>query len=265
MIGLSPDLVVANLHMAPRGDEDALVKQLGAIGIPVIYSNVSSNASEAGGRPGPLVDLRNNMRMWGEVLGAAERAAAYCAFVDAHVKKVEARLTDAQPVTTYLEVQSTLDDCCWAAGRRIWGELLELAGGRVLPGVTAPWFQKLQLEYLLATPHDVYIASGGGWAAGGRPAIGPGLNSAGGREGLGRLISRPAFDQLRSVQNRHVHGIWSGLIAVPPLNVLFIEVAAKWLHPDRCADIDPTATLKEINDRFLTLPIEGALWVSLQE
>lgn len=56
-----------------------------------------------------------------------------------------------------------------------------------MPDVTAPWFQKLQLEYLLSTPNDVYIASGGGWDAGGRPAIGPGLDSAKGREGLRRL------------------------------------------------------------------------------
>ncbi|WLS04948.1 hypothetical protein [Shinella oryzae] len=69
-------------------------------------------------------------------------------------------MSGAKPVTTYLEVQSTVKDCCWAAGRKNWGELLALAGGQLLSGVSAPWFEKLSLEYLLATPHEVYIASG---------------------------------------------------------------------------------------------------------
>ena len=266
LIGLAPDLVVTNLHMTPHGEDDPLVERLGAIGIPVVFSDVSSNdRSEATASADTLSDLRNHMRMWGEILGAGSRSDAFCTFFATHLKNVETRLKDAAPVTTYLEIQSTLDDCCWAAGSGIWGKLLDLAGGRSLPGVTAQWYQKLQLEYLLATPHDVYIASGGGWSSGGRPAIGPGLTVAEGRAGLERMVGRTGFAQLPSVQNRRVHGIWTGLITLLPLNILFIEVAAKWLHPDRCAELDPAATLKEINDRFLAMPIEGALWVSLQE
>ena len=266
LVSLSPDLVVANLYMAPQGGNDLLVERLDAAGIPVIFSDLSSNASS--GLPpakGAVGDFRDHMRMWGEVLDARDKAAAFIAFFDQHLQRVRSCVAGAEPVTTYLEVQSTVDDCCWAAGNKVWGELLELAGGRTLPGVTAPWFQKLQLEYLLSTPHDVYIASGGGWSAGGRPSIGPGLTAAKGREGLERLIKRTGFDQLSSVRNGRVHGIWTGLITVPPLNILFIEVAAKWLHPERCKDIDPAATLAEINERFLSTPIEGPLWASLRD
>ncbi|MGO4832593.1 ABC transporter substrate-binding protein, partial [Rhizobiaceae sp. 2RAB30] len=168
-------------------------------------------------------------------------------------------------VTTYLEIQSTVDDCCWAAGNEIWGELLELAGGRTLPGVTQPWFQKIQIEHLLSSAQDVYIASGGGWASGSRPPIGPGLDPVKGRHALRQLIGRTGFNQLASVRNRRVHGVWTGLITVPPLNILFLEIAAKWLHPDRCGEIDPEATLAAINRDFLAQPIDGPLWVSLQE
>jgi iron complex transport system substrate-binding protein len=266
LMGLAPDLVVTNLHMTPHGQDDPLVTRLGAIGIPLIFSDMSSNdRSEGTTRVDTLSDLRNHMRMWGEILGAGSRSESFCAFFETHLENVETRLKDAVPVTTYLEIQSTLDDCCWAAGSGIWGKLLDLAGGRSLPGVTAQWYQKVQLEYLLATPHDVYIASGGGWSSGGRPAIGPGLTVAEGRAGLERMIGRTGFAQLPSVRNRRVYGIWTGLITLLPLNILFIEVAAKWLHPDRCADLDPVATLKEINDRFLAMPIEGVPWVSLQE
>ncbi|QAZ43078.1 ABC transporter substrate-binding protein [Mesorhizobium sp. Pch-S] len=266
LISLSPDLVVANLYMAPQGSKDLLVERLESAGVPVIFSDLSSNASgDQAPAKSTIADFHEQMRMWGDVLGAADKAAAYIALVDAHLKRVASCVADAAPVTTYLEVQSTVDDCCWAAGSRVWGELLELAGGRTLPGVTAPWFQKLQLEYLVSTPSDVYIASGGGWSAGGRPSIGPGFTAAQGREGLQRLIQRTGFDQLSSVRNGRVHGIWTGLISIPPFNILFVEQAAKWLHPEPCRDIDPAATLAEINERFLSVPIKGPLWASLRD
>ncbi|WP_428032587.1 ABC transporter substrate-binding protein [Ancylobacter sp.] len=260
---LSPDLVVANLFMAPEGARDPLVQWLEHNGIPVVFSDASSNAPDAGAGSGR--DLRAYLRMWGELLGVQAKADDYAAFVDRRLAEVRHRLVGAAPVTTYLEIQSTVDDCCWAAGNRIWGDLLARAGGRTLPAVTAPWFQKLHLEYLISTPHEAYIASGGGWAAGGRPAIAPGLDPDAARKALARLAGRTGFDQMASVRNGRVHAIWTGLIGVPPLNVLFVEVAAKWLHPQRCRDLDPAATLSQINDRFLSQPIDGPLWISLHE
>lgn len=266
LASLSPDLVVANFYMAPHGSDDLLVTRLESFGIPVIFSDTSSN-TVAGETldDDPVANIIGHMQMWGAVLGVADRVRDYAGFFETHMQRVQRCVAGAPTVTTYLEIQSTAEDCCWAAGNKVWGSLLEHAGGKNLPGVTEPWFQKLQLEHLLSTPHAVYIASGGGWASDIRPAIGPGLDPVKGREGLERIIRRTGFDLLPSVREGRVHGIWTGLISVPPLNILFIELAAKWLHPDLCAEIDPAATLAEINARFLSTPIEGPLWVSLQE
>lgn len=264
IVNLAPDLVVASAFMVPQDGASGLLQRLAALGIPVAFSDVASNAAAPAGA-GPIDTLHRNLRMWGDILDAGDGAAAYSAFADERLAEVARRLAGAKPVTTYLEVQSTPDDCCWAAGKQVWGELLALAGGQSLPGVTAPWYQKLQLEYLLATPHDVYIASGGGWVSGGRPAIGPGIDPAQGRAGLRRLVARTGFSALPSVRQGRVHGIWTGLITVAPFNPLFVEAAAKWLHPDRFADFDPAETLATINRRFLQEPIDGPLWVSLQE
>lgn len=264
LVSLAPDLVVANYYMAPAGSRDPLVTRLESFGIPVIFSDTSSNTMS--GEPqdgGPAAVVGRQIRMWGDLLGKAEKAREFADFFDTRLARVASCIKGVPPVTTYLEIQSTVEDCCWAAGTRVWGELLALAGGQTLPGVTAPWFQQLQLEYLLAEPHDVYIASGGGFAAGSRPAIGPGMDPDEGRRGLMRLTERTGFGGLSSVRNRRVHGIWTGLIAVPPLNVLFVECAAKWLHPERCVRIDPAATLAELNARFFNRPIEGPLWISL--
>ncbi|OZI75219.1 ABC transporter substrate-binding protein [Bordetella genomosp. 12] len=261
ILALAPDLVVASAFMAPEGG--TLLRGLQQAGIPVVFSDVASNA--AAPQASPIDNLHRQLRMWGDILGEPERAQAYIAFADQHLQHVRQRLAGVEPVTAYLEVQSTVDDCCWAAGTQVWGELLTLAGGRILPGITAPWYQKLQLEYLLSAPQEVYIASGGGWASGGRPAIGPGMDSAQGRAGLQGLLKRPGFAQLSSVRQGRVHGIWTGLITLAPLNILFVEVAAKWLHPDVFADLDPSQTLADINRRFLAEPMRGPLWLSLKE
>lgn len=264
LISLSPDLVVTNAFMTPDGDKNPMVERLKQLGIPVAYSDAASNSAASGQASDPVAELKASMRMWGTLLNATAKAEAFTAFFDQELATIAALVKDRPPVTTYLEVQSTLDDCCWAAGRKIWGDLLVLAGGQPLPGVTAPWFQQLSLEYVLATPHEVYIASGGGWASGSRPAIGPGIDPKLGREGLQRLIDgRVGFAQLSSVRNKRVYGIWTGLISNLPLNVLFVALAAKWLHPEQCADLNPEAILDKINKDFAAFPIEGPLWASI--
>jgi iron complex transport system substrate-binding protein len=267
IVALAPDLVVASAYMAPASGDGGFLQRLESLGIPVAFSDVASNSggADATAPSGPIATMHRHLRLWGDILDARERADAYTAYAGQRLSRVAQRLAGAPAATTYLEVQSTLDDCCWAAGTQVWGELLALAGGKPLPGVTAPWYQKLQREYLLATPFEAYIASGGGWAAGGRPAIGPGIDPARGREGLERLVSRPGFAALPGALRQHTHGIWTGLITMAPLNPLFVEIAAKWLHPDRCADLDPARTLEDINRRFLAQPVAGPLWVSLKE
>ena len=263
LIALSPDLIVTTAFMTPQGDENSLLQRLQEIGIPVVFSDASSNAADEARATGPVDAMKASLRMRGTLLGASDKAEALIAFVERELAGIATRVSGAKPVTTYLEVQSTLDDCCWAAGRKNWGELLALAGGQPLPGVIAPWFEKLSLEYLLATPHEVYIASGGGWASGGRPPIGPGIDAELGRQGLQRLIERPGFEHLPSVRSRRVYGIWTGLITNLPLNVLFVAQTARWLHPEQCADIDPTAILDTINRDFAAFPIKGPLWAAI--
>jgi iron complex transport system substrate-binding protein len=264
LIALQPDLVVTTAFMTPEGDETSLVERLKQVGIPVVFSDASSNASENTQARDPLTKLKASLTMWGRLLGATGKAKTFASFVEHELAGITARLLGEEPVTTYLEVQSTLDDCCWAAGKKSWGELLSLAGGKPLPGVEAPWFQKLSLEYVIATPQDVYIASGGGWASGSRPEIGPGIDPEHGREGLQRLVDgRAGFRELDSVRNKRVYGIWTGLISNPPLNILFVALAAKWLHPEKCADLDPAAMLATINRDFAAFPIDGPLWASI--
>ncbi|WP_372072928.1 ABC transporter substrate-binding protein [Tistrella mobilis] len=264
ILSLSPDLVVASAYMEPELGEGRLVRQLGAAGIPVVFSNAASNAAPPAGAAGdPIGDMGRAMRMWGEVLGVPARARTFTDFVADRLARVTGRLAGVAPTRAYLEVQSTYDDCCWAAGQRIWGDLLRLAGGSTLSAIEASWYVKLPIEQLMTEAPAVYIASGGSYGAGIRPGIAPGLDPAAARAGLARLVARTGFETLPAVRDGRVHGVWTGLLSVTPLNILFVEIAATWLHPALFADLDPAATLDEIGRRFLAEPLPGPCWVSL--
>lgn len=265
MLALEPDLVVASAFMAPGADAEAAAARLAAYGIPLLFSDAASNVTTtnaAASRP-PRETLPAQLRMWGTILGNPARAEEILAFCDERFRALDRCLAGAQRVKTFLEVMSLYDECCWAAGAHIWGELLADAGGRSLDGLDAPWTAKLSTEHLLAQQPQAYIATGGGYASAMRPAIGPGLDAQAGRAGLRRLTERAGFASLPAVRDRRVHGIWTGLITVPLLNLVFVELAARWLHPGPCRDLAPAATLAEINRRFLSQPLPGPLWASL--
>lgn len=266
ILALQPDLVVTTVHMEPGLGDGMLARRLEAAGIPLIFSNAASNRRPATGAiPDPFDDVARALRMWGVVLDRSERAEAFLAFVRERFANVAERLGAVPPTTAYLEVQSTYDDCCWAAGRRIWGDLLARAGGRSLAAADAPWYAKLAVEQVIAETPAVYIASGGAFGAGIRPGIGPGLDPATARAGLRRLVGRTGLHTVPAVRNGRVHGVWTGLLTSLPLNVLFVEAAAKWLHPALFADLDPARTLDEINRRFLAKPLPGPCWLTLTD
>ncbi|HEV2572741.1 MAG TPA: ABC transporter substrate-binding protein [Beijerinckiaceae bacterium] len=262
LAAVQPDLVVTTPFMQASANMALMIERLGQFGIPVLFSSSASNDSGSL-RSSPIDELPHLMRMWGAVLDQREKAEAFIAFSSSRYERVAQRLGVLTPLKTYFEVMSTYDDCCWAAGTRVWGQLLAAAGGRSLDGISAPWTAQISLEHLLAEQPEVYIATGGGYAGGTRPAIGPGLDLQNARNGLERLTRRVGFETLPAVRNRRVHGIWSGLISTPPLNPVFVEVAATWLHPEQCRDLDPAATLADINRNFLSTPIAGPLWASI--
>ncbi|MBB4000294.1 iron complex transport system substrate-binding protein [Aureimonas pseudogalii] len=259
VIALQPDLVVASAYA--DGGDDLFVQRLESLGIPVVFGSAVTNGDDKGHGD----DLSNLMRFWGRILGREEQAEVYLSFFADRLSAVGRCLEGAEPVKTYLEVQSTYADCCWAAGKIVWGTLLAQGGGRSLDAVTSPWFQQISAEQLIAEAPGLYIASGGGFSIKIRPAIAPGLPVETARQGLRLLAERPALSILEMVRQKRVHGIWTGLVTVPPLNILFVELVAKWAHPDRCAQIDPAGTLAALNERFLTIGIETPCWVSLRD
>ena len=69
--------------------------------------------------------------------------------------------------------------------------------------------------------------------------------------------------RLKAVRDKRVHGLFHNIMATP-LNLLAAEALARWLHPEAMQDIDPDATMAEINARFLAVPMQGIYWIDLK-
>ncbi len=137
-------------------------------------------------------------------------------------------------------------------GHNIGADVLERAFGR------------LTLEYILTANPDIYIATGGPHLEKtGGLVLGDGYDAETARAALARMAARPGIAGLPAVKAGQVHGLSHHLLN-SPLDILAIEVLAKWINPDRVRDIDPARTLAEINERFLAVPLEGTYWIDLR-
>ena len=76
-------------------------------------------------------------------------------------------------------------------------------------------------------------------------------------------MRHPGLAALKAVRAGRVFGIWH-LFSNMPMNFLAVEALAKWFHPDLFRDIDPDASLKTLNEQFLSVPLEGTYWVELE-
>ena len=254
ILALNPDLVVSSAYMLPP-EGSVLAEHFAQAGIPVAWSSGHDRAF------GPQEKLRRAMGFWGAVLGQEARAAELAAWGAAHFARLATRSLPQQLPRVYMEVMTTYDSCCWAAGQSFWSDLFALAGGDLMTEA-AGWSQQLSAEGLLALNPEVYIATGGNFAPARQPGIAPGLDTEAARAGLKQAAARQGLVHTDAVRTGRVHGIWSGLISSPLLLVVLTECLARWLHPGQAADIDPAATLAELNTYF-PAPLPGPMWVTI--
>ena len=141
--------------------------------------------------------------------------------------------------------------------------MIRFAGGHnigadLIPGSTGD----LSLEYVIAQDPRVYVATGGPYGGRGGVSLGPGVPPETARQELVEVLRRSRLDVLSAVRQGRAHAIWHGFNDTPA-HVLMLEALALWLHPERCGDLDPSATMAELNARFLSIPMEGAHWADL--
>jgi iron complex transport system substrate-binding protein len=262
-IALKPDVLVLNVEAKIASDEASLVEKLAAVGIPVVYVDF---------REKPFQNTEPSMRLIGKLFGKEAIAEDFVSFRAAEIARITQRLAKVpnlkKPVVMIERAGGYSDDCCMSFGNENFGKMVEIAGGRNLAADLIPGtFGTVNAEAVVAANPEVVIVTGGNWSAyvpnGAWVGLGPGSDLPEARRRLAALAKRPAFVQTQAVRNGRVHAIWHQFYNSPYQFVAIQEIAT-WLHPELFKDIDASATLKTLHERFLPLPYEPGYWVTVE-
>lgn len=256
LLAAKPDVALLSLE---SGVTDAQLAQIEAAGIPVVIVDFFVK---------PFDNLERSLTILGRITGREQQAKDFLAFRAAHMKRIAegvAALPKDDRPTVFVEAHAGMTpDCCNSPGRGNVGDYIDFVGGHNIGSdVIDKSFGKLNLEYVISRDPHVYIATGGPHLAkAGGFVLGAGYSADQARASLAKIAARKGISGLTAVKQGRAHGFSHQLIN-SPLDIVAIETFATWIHPDGFRDVDPAATLAEINSRFLSVPYEGVYWVSL--
>jgi len=257
VLSAAPDVAVVSLGSGPS---DAQVAQLQAAGIPVVFIDFFTN---------PFRNQEASLRLLGDLTGARERADAFIAFRREHLQRITqgvAGLSETDRPSVFVEAHAGVTtDCCNSPGKGNMGDYVELVGGHNIGAdVLKGPFGKINLEYVISRDPKIYIATGGPHLErSGGLVLGVGYDAQRAQAALRKIASRQGIAELGAVKSGNTHGIAHQLLN-SPIDIVAIEAFAKWIHPERFADVDPAKTLDEINRRFLSVPYDGTGWIDLE-
>lgn len=257
ILAAAPDVLVVS---AGSGPTDAQVAQLRSGGVPVVFIDFFTN---------PFADLEPSLRILAQLVDREERAEEFIAFRAERMAKIAERVANLNPdqrPKVFLEPHAGMSaDCCNSPGRGNMGDYIEFVGGHNIGAdVITQSFGTLNLEYVIETDPQVYIATGGPHLErNGGLVLGVNYDETRARDSLRKAASRTGISFLSAVRSGRTHGFSHQLIN-SPVDIVAIEAFALWIHPQLFADVDPGATLQELNTRFLQVPYQGTLWVDLQ-
>lgn len=268
VVAMGADLAIFSLEgHGPAARNRELIDSLERAGIAVVFIDF---------RQDPLANTPRSMALLGEVLGRTEQAEAFNAFYRAELAKVTAAVSGiprSQWPGVFLHSRVGLHDtCCETMVRGMMGRFVEAAGGlnvaaERVPGVSGV----LNLEYLLTDQPDLYLATAIGsphYAESGSAqpyvVLGAGVDEATARRSLARATARPGLRALTAIQQQRAFAIWHHFYNTP-LNVVAVQVLARWFHPQRFANLDPQQTLETFYRRFQPVELDGTYWVELAE
>jgi len=255
-LAVKPDVAVFSLNQGPSDEQ---LRRFDAAGIPVVFIDFFTQ---------PFENLDDSLRILGRLTGRDREAAAFVSFRRERMDRISSRLrtsTTRAPLV-FLETHAGISpECCNSPGKGNVGDYVTFVGGHnigadVLPGAAG----RLNIEYVVSRNPDVYIATGGPHLEKpGGLVLGPGYTAERARDSLVKMTKRPGISLLPAVQKGRVHGLSHQLLN-SPLDILAVETLARWIRPELFGDINPAATLAEINKRFLSVPFDGVQWVDVR-
>ncbi|MFB2117714.1 ABC transporter substrate-binding protein [Parapedobacter sp. 2B3] len=258
IISLKPDLAIfgAGSH-GPDAKSADIIRQLEAAGIPIVFIDF---------RLHPFKNTVPSMELLGKVLGREAQANAYVAFYNRrmnHIQGILARQQNLKRPKVYMEmIRGTAPP--GSPGKGNLGEYIEFVGGNnigtILPGEVGT----LNMEYVISEQPDIYVATGIAKPGEDGLVIGQGISTYQTQESLANLIARPVVSPLNAIKEKKVYAMWH-LFYDSPLNIAAVEALAKWTHPELFGKLQPHGVLKEINERFLAIPLKGVYFAELKK
>ncbi len=259
-----PDLVIltsafAGLRPGADPSESQLLRRFESAGVPVVVVDFFMD---------PMKNTVPSLELLGKALGREAQAEEFITFYRDRMDRVAERVagTQARP-PVFVHAHAGTTDCCHSPGVGTFNDMIQFAGGHnigvdVIRNATG----QLGFEYINSRNPAVYVATGTGATqrAGTGLDIGSTATPDSARTSLQRVIARQGLGALAAVRSGQAHGVWHGFND-SPLHVVFIEALARWIDPANRADLDPQATLDEINQRFLPVPMRGTYLVDLTE
>lgn len=255
IIALHPDLLVMTLVDQADPAAELARQQVEAAGIPVAYVDFFSHPQE---------NSIPSLRILGKLTGAEPRAEEFARFYEARLSRIRDRLTpDVARPRVFFHVHAAPTGCCSTVGTGVFNDFITTAGGRNIGAETVQTVQgNVSLEGLIAADPDIYVATGGThMAARGGLVLGSGVDADEAQASFDRLIAAPGFSALRAVAEGRAVGVWH-MFNDSPAHIALIEYLAKTFHPELFADVNPDATLAEINARFSPVTVPGTWWVT---
>ncbi|MCG8492179.1 MAG: ABC transporter substrate-binding protein [Sneathiellales bacterium] len=259
---IRPDVTIFGLGSGhgPNDKSKTVLAQLEKAGIPVIILDF---------RIDPLVNTPKSLSILGKIMGREKEAAEFLAFYHKELEKVRSRITDVKnKPSVFMESRvGLMPQCCEVIGRAMMGRFIEWAGGQNAYGNKIPGTHgTVDREHLLVHQPEIYIgtAIGNVLTENRFPkflSLGVGTNEEAAKASLVKSLDRQELNQLRAIRQGKAHAIWHHFYNTP-MNVVAVQRIAKWLHPDRFADLHPEETLKTYFKEFQPVPLEGVYWVS---
>jgi iron complex transport system substrate-binding protein len=253
ILSLKPDLAVFSISGHGPTEHSPVADVLAKAGIAVLFVDYRIN---------PVQGTRTSMNALGQALDREAQAKAFLDFYNRHLKVITdavATLPAGPRPSVFLELLAG----AWQApghttGKSGMGEVIKLVGGRniaadVVPGALGD----ISVEYALKADPDVYVATGNHQPG---LTLGAGVSTEHARTAFDSVLTRPEFVNLRAIREGNSHGLWHDFYN-SPYNLLAIEALAKWVHPALFAKLDPQATMNEMNQQFLGMPLAGAYWI----
>ncbi len=258
-IAAKPDLAVFAIKgHGPGQANKETIAQLQAAGIPVVFIDFRMN---------PFKNTIPSIQILGKLLNREKKANEFIAFYQSVKNRIATRIAKAKPARpkVFIDMKAgTAENQFSTAGKGNLTPFVNLAGAKNIGEdvIPAPLGQ-LNIEFIISSNPNIYIATGVDSFRGKGVVFGKDISAEEAKQSIKKRLSDPILKELTAVKAGNVYGMWH-LFYASPFNILAAEAIAKWAHPNLFKDVDPNNSLKELNQKFLSVPMTGSYFVSVK-